>query len=93
MPNYCFSPEHYHIHTKVRVKGFFGDVSVMSAEREDILICTIEKANGLINNFIMRFALQNASLDNMLRYYYVPSICLIHSIKLYLLFYRITDRA
>lgn len=39
---------------QVRVKGYFGDASVMSAEREDILICTIEKANGLINNFIMR---------------------------------------
>lgn len=39
---------------KVRVKGYFGDISVMTADREDIILCTIEKANGLLNNFIVR---------------------------------------
>jgi hypothetical protein len=39
---------------KVRVKGYFGDISVMTADREDIILCTIEKANVLLNNFIVR---------------------------------------
>jgi DNA polymerase theta len=39
---------------KIRVKGYYGDINVMCSEKEDILICTIEKANGLVNNFIMR---------------------------------------
>lgn len=39
---------------KVRVKGYFGDTSVMTADREGIILCTIEKANGLLNNFIVR---------------------------------------
>ena len=39
--------------TKLSAKGFHGDQSIMSAVKHDIIICTIEKANALINSFVL----------------------------------------
>ena len=38
---------------KLRVKAFYGDVSVLASKQCNLMICTIEKANGLLNSIIM----------------------------------------
>lgn len=39
---------------RVSVKGFYGDLQQSKGFRESILICTIEKANGILNSLIQR---------------------------------------
>lgn len=40
---------------RIKVRGFYGDQVVKSRSyKEDILICTIEKANGILNSLIQR---------------------------------------
>ena len=39
--------------TTLRAKGFYGDQNIMTAGKYDVIICTIEKANTLINNFVL----------------------------------------
>jgi replicative superfamily II helicase len=39
---------------RIKVRGFHGDQSGLRSYKENILICTIEKANGVFNNLIMR---------------------------------------
>lgn len=39
---------------KVMVKGYHGDIGLHGALKENIIICTIEKANLIINNIILR---------------------------------------
>ena len=38
----------------IRIKGFYGDLGLHRCHRHHVIICTIEKANGVINNFIFR---------------------------------------
>jgi DNA polymerase theta len=37
---------------RVRIKAYHGDAGPFSCSRYDILICTIEKSNGLLNTLI-----------------------------------------
>ena len=39
--------------TKLKVKGYHGDQSIMTAVKYDIIICTIDKANTIVSNFVM----------------------------------------
>lgn len=39
---------------RIKVRGFYGDQNGLRSYKEHILICTIEKANGIFNSLIMR---------------------------------------
>lgn len=39
---------------RVKVRGFYGDQSGLRSYKENILICTIEKANGIFNSLVTR---------------------------------------
>lgn len=37
---------------RIRVKGFYGDVGALSCVKFDILVCTIEKSNLVVNTLV-----------------------------------------
>lgn len=39
---------------RIKVRGFYGDQSGSRSYKENILICTVEKANGIFNTLVMR---------------------------------------
>ncbi len=40
---------------RIKIRGFYGDQVIKSRSyKENILICTIEKANGILNSLIQR---------------------------------------
>jgi DNA polymerase theta len=39
---------------RLKVRGFYGDQGGSRSYKENILVCTIEKANGIFNSLIMR---------------------------------------
>lgn len=42
------------INNRVKVRGFYGDQGGSRSYKEHILICTIEKANGIFNSLVQR---------------------------------------
>lgn len=42
------------VNQRISVRGFYGDLQQSKSFRESILICTIEKANGILNSLIQR---------------------------------------
>lgn len=42
------------VQERVKVRGFYGDQGGSRSYKENILICTIEKANGIFNSLTMR---------------------------------------
>lgn len=42
------------INERIKVRGFYGDHAGSRSFKEHILICTIEKANGIFNTLLMR---------------------------------------
>jgi len=39
---------------RIKVRGFYGDQGGSRSYKEHVLVCTIEKANGIFNSLVMR---------------------------------------
>ena len=39
---------------RICVRGFYGDHEGSRSYKEQVLVCTIEKANGIFNSLVMR---------------------------------------